>query len=279
MKSINTLVEDIYGVLESGFKVNPETTKDFADKLSVRIANRVEEERTGPRLRLSTMSHPCDRKIWYEQNQPDQAEPLPPEAKLKFLYGDILEETLLFLAKAAGHDVQDEQKEVDLYGVKGHIDAIIDGSLVDVKSASTMSFGKFATGLTSRDDGFGYLGQGDSYLSASQSNPNLKDKGRFSFLAVDKQLGKLVLDTHEASGIDWRARVFAIQRTVEDPRPPPRAFSSVREGASGNQKLDTVCSYCPFKSVCWPGLRTFLYARGPVFLTRTERVPDVPELK
>lgn len=255
----------------------PDLTSDFATHLSQRLAYRVEEERVGGTLRLSQISHPCDRKIWYDINQPELAEKLPPETHLKFMYGDILEETMLFLAKVSGHDVQDEQKEVNLHGIKGHIDAIIDGRVVDVKSASSFSFYKFAGGLSLSDDGFGYLGQGDAYLEASQSNPNLKDKHRYSFLAIDKQLGKLVLDTHDRLGTDWKRRVDEITRRTLDRIPPPRAFAPVPVGASGNKKLDTVCSYCVHKQSCYPLLRTFLYASGPVFLTTVARVPDVPE--
>lgn len=185
----------------------------------------------------------------------------------------------MFLAKVAGHKVEGEQDELDVYGVKGHRDAIIDGCLVDVKSTSSFSFYKFASGLTARDDGFGYLGQLDSYLEGSAADPRLQDKDHGYFLAIDKQLGKLVLDKHAKSTTNWKLRISELQRKVISSQPPPRAFASVPDGASGNQKLDTVCSYCVHKHTCWPGLRTFLYSSGPKFLTRTVKVPDVPEIR
>ena len=59
------------------------------------------------------------------------------------MFGDILEELLLFLAKEAGHTVTGQQDTLSISGVNGHRDAIIDGRLVDVKSASSYSFRKF----------------------------------------------------------------------------------------------------------------------------------------
>ncbi len=40
----------------------------------------------------------------------------------------------------AGHEVTDEQKEVELEGLKGHIDCKINGRVVDIKTASGFSF-------------------------------------------------------------------------------------------------------------------------------------------
>jgi hypothetical protein len=45
---------------------------------------------------------------------------------LNFLYGHILEEVLLLLVELAGHKATDKQKQVNLNGVKGHIDCKID---------------------------------------------------------------------------------------------------------------------------------------------------------
>ena len=35
------------------------------------------------------------------------------------------------------------------------------------------------------------------------------------------------------------------------------------------------CSYCQFKDACWPNLQTYVYARGPVHLTKVVREPKV----
>lgn len=226
---------------------------------------------------MSNMGHPCERKLWYSINTPEDAEPLPVEAKVKYLYGDILEELLIYLAKEAGHEVTGEQDEVSLFGVKGHRDCIIDGVLVDVKSASSASFNRFANHLTSSDDGFGYLTQLNMYLTASQEDPLVRTKDEAAFLVIDKTLGKITLDKHPLVPVDYESKVKKKREILDSNTPPPRPFLPSPDGKSGNKKLDTVCSYCEFKKVCWPGLRTFLYSKGPVHLTTVKRVPDVPE--
>ena len=56
---------------------------------------------------------------------------------------------------------------------------------------------------------------------------------------------------------------------------PNRAFSDVPDGKSGNMKLGTQCSYCEFKKVCWPDLKTYIYSSGPRYLTKVVREPKV----
>lgn len=91
-------------------------------------------------LRGSRIGTSCGRKQWYDTNAPESAEDMDPHTLLKFLYGNILEEIILFLAEEAGHSVEKRQATVELDGIVGH-DAIIDGTLVDVKSASGRAMG------------------------------------------------------------------------------------------------------------------------------------------
>jgi hypothetical protein len=192
---------------------------------------------------------------------------------MKFLFGDILEELLLFLAEEAGHTVTGRQDELVIGGVKGHRDAVVDGVLVDAKSASSFSFKKFKDGLTHDTDSFGYLTQLNSYHQAS----NDVDKDKMAFLVIDKQLGHIHLDEHKPSKEDY-SKLAQYKTAMVQEAIPPRCYEDEEEGKSGNRKLGTICGYCPFKKKCWPEMRTFLYARGPVYLTRVERLPDVKEV-
>ena len=45
------------------------------------------------------------------------------------------------------------------------------------------------------------------------------------------------------------------------------------DGKSGNTKLCTQCSYCDFKKICWPHMRTFIYKGGPRYLINVAREP------
>lgn len=275
MTSIKTLVQDIQARLTSGQPFDAETVRLFGINLANKLSNRLSEEYK-PALRASNLGTPCERKLWYSINRPDTAEPVGPAARLKFLFGDILEEVLLFLARAAGHEVTHEQKEVNVGGVKGHIDGVIDGELVDVKSTTSYGLKKFSEHKLREDDPFGYITQLDGYLNSDISE-YLTDKDHGHFLAVDKALGHIVLDTYEKSTTDYNSLVSAKRDMLAKPTPPDREYRAIPDGKSGNMRLDISCSYCPFKHTCWPGLRTFISSRGPVFLTEVRRQPNMQE--
>jgi hypothetical protein len=162
--------------------------------------------------------------------------------------------------------------------VKGHRDAVIDGVVVDVKSASTYSFKKFEDHGLAQNDPFGYMDQIQSYLHAGQTDDRVTDKDRAAFLVVDKTLGNLCLDVYPKQSFPIEKLYQYKKELMKRGEAPPRAFDPVPEGKSGNMKLPLNCSYCDFKNRCHSNLRTFLYAKGPVFLTTVKKEPDVPEL-
>lgn len=266
-KDISTLVTDIYEVFEKDIKVAPEDAKAFGDDLARVVIDSV-QQRKGNYLRLSNLGSACKRKLWYSINTPELAERMSGATRIKFLIGNITESVVLFLARLSGHTVTDEQKEVSVHGVKGHIDGKIDGHLVDVKSASPYSFNKFKDHLSPEQDAFGYLSQIGTYAHAEGHTTG-------SFLAVDKVLGHLTLDTHELPEVDYEPIVKDTQAILASSTPPERGFPDVPEGASGNRKLGVACSYCEFKHTCWPGLQVYGYANGPKFLTHVARPPRV----
>lgn len=227
---------------------------------------------------MSNVGKPCERQLWYEINQNEEGEPLRAETFMKFLYGDVIEELLLFLARLAGHKVEGEQDEQEIANIKGHRDCVIDGVLVDVKSASSYSFKKFKEGRLEEDDAFGYVSQIQSYLYAGQKDPKVKDKERAAFLVLDKTLGHICLDIHQKKDFNWEEYYERKKDIVAQETPPRRGFDPVPEGKSGNKKLPVNCSYCAFKHTCHPNLRTFLYSYGPVYLTKVEREPNVLEI-
>jgi hypothetical protein len=271
MKNIDTLIDDIYGVFDKETTVPPEEARAFGERLGALLSARLGRQ-DKQYLRLSNLGSSCLRQLWYRVHAPELGEPLSGPARIKFLIGDITEAVVLFLARLAGHDVRDEQHEVELNGVKGHIDAVVDDTLVDVKSASPFSFKKFEAGLTPETDAFGYLTQLGSYGKA-------KGHKKGAFLAVDKVLGNLTLDKHDLPDIDYERRIEVVRDVLAAPEPPPRAFEDKPDGKSGNRKLGVECSYCSHKDLCWPGLRTFNYGRGPTFLTHVAREPRVDESK
>lgn len=279
--SIHFVVPDIYKLFGGA---NEWFTHGLATELSQDISLRLREQLgrnralEKPRLRLSQMGPRCPKALWSSIYTPELAEALPPWAEIKFTYGHILEAYVLTLAKAAGHDVKGEQDEVILDGIVGHRDAVIDGCVVDVKSASSRSFEKFKSGSIATQDSFGYLDQLDGYVTASFEDPLVTVKDRGYLLAIDKTLGHLCLYEHITRPDNIRERIAVSKRIVDRSTPPACECKTVKDGESGNIKLDLKASYSNYKYCCFPKLRTFLYARGPVYLTKVIRTPDVMEI-
>lgn len=276
-KSLQTLPEDIYSLFDptQHHEVNEDNlewaAQQFKELLRVRLSER--EPLSDP-LRFSSMGRP-DRQIWYMAQQEIEAEPIQSKTYFKFLYGDVIELLILFLAREAGHTVERTQEELEVDGVKGHIDAVIDGVVVDVKSASPYGFQKFKKNSVTEDDPFGYVQQLAGYSAVI--NPG----EAAAWVAFDKVDGEICVSNLSASIIkdfDPAERIAHLKEVVAREEPPERCYPDVPDGQSGNRKLGTACSYCSFKHQCWPGLRTFLYSGKPRFLTHVAREPDVLEL-
>jgi hypothetical protein len=285
-KSLDTLVSDIYSIFD---RQNPELDEDVVEKFSKRMSDmlrrrlsetRGEVPRT-ERLRMSNIGTPCERKLWYTVNAPELAEPIAPHTRIKFLYGDIVEELILFLCEIAGHDVKGTQDAMQLEGVTGHRDAVLDGVTVDVKSANSRGFVKFKEHLLEYDDPFGYLSQLGAYVAADQDDQVRKGQG--AFVAVDKELGHIVVDTYNFPRRDYYEALIRHKKEMVDGPLPPRHYSDEPDGKSGNMKLCMECRYCPYKEECWKdanngrGLRKFIYSDGPRWLTKVLRLPNVFE--
>lgn len=282
MPSIDTLVEDIYSTLENGCEVSPEVAKVFGDNLAGVVIERLKQNRKSY-LRLSNLGSRCLRRLWYSINTPELAEKLPGQAHLKFLIGDITEAVVVFLAKVSGHTVADEQQTVSVHGVEGHIDCTIDGEVTDVKSASPYSFQKFEAGLSPSQDAFGYLTQLGSYVQAKapvHSETEVSGERRGHFLACDKVLGTLCLDSHTDLPSISSDYVQEVREILAKNEPPNRGFADEKFGESGNRALGVACSYCEFKRVCWPGVKGYKYSKGPFrseikWLTKVVKEPRV----
>lgn len=279
MPKIDTLVQDIYAVVDGKGGWDAAVHEFFLEDVGNVVWSRLGEDREErkPTLRLSAMGNPCTRKLWYEINSPDEREVLSPSTLFKFIYGDLLESLVLSLAKAAGHRVEGCQDTLEVAGIKGHRDAVIDGITIDVKSASPYAFQKFKQGNLRSDDPFGYISQLSSYVYAGRTQTEVESHPSLgAFLVVDKVSGEICLDMYDF-GHEINTKEEDIQRIKDACNDaeniPERSFEDIPDGKSGNMKLGVQCSYCGYKESCWPGLRTFLYSGKPRFLTQVERMP------
>ena len=281
MKTIDTLVDDIYSLFDQGHDCSDEN----ADKLGKEIATVIKDRLSSyskereSYLRFSNLGKK-DRQLFYELNDYPK-ETLPAPTKIKFLFGDILESMLLFLSAEAGHKVDGLQGKIEIDGVKGSRDAVIDGVTVDVKSASSYSFKKFQDGSLVDNDPFGYIYQLASYVQGDDNTNN--EEG--AFLVIDKQNGFITLSkVFEMDMPDVPTRIKEIREVLKKDTPPERCYEAIPEGKSGNMKLSIGCSYCAFKTECWKdvndgkGLRTFQYSTGRTYLTEVVKEPKVQEI-
>ena len=284
MKTIDTLVKDMYDLFDPLVEtnLNEEEVDAHLDSFTKSIKQTIkgllnETPREKGKLRLSAIGKPA-RQLWYEKNSKEKSKPLEPNTRIKFLYGHLLEDVLILLARLSGHTVTDLQKQVKVNGIVGHQDCVIDGVLVDCKSASGKSFEKFAKNKLEEDDPFGYIAQISAYAEG-----NGVDEA--AFLAIDKQHGNICLTrVHSMEMINAKQRIEYLKGAMDKDDPPDRCYSDVPDGASGNRKLFIGCVYCPHNITCWSdtnegkGLRIFNYANGPRYFTKVVKEPNVEEI-
>lgn len=280
----DTLIEDIYKLIstkETSNEIDVENNIEvFGEAVKQLMRNQFLVEHKGDegKLRMSLIGRP-DKYIWNKYHG-TPSEELQPHTLLKFMYGHLIEELLLFLTRMSGHKVTDEQKFCEVGGVKGSMDCKIDGVLTDVKSTSVFGFKKFKEGKVAEDDPFGYIGQIKAYAHS-------EDETEFGWLAMDKQNGHITYLKHDLKDKkdpmhdklqgDIAEQIEHIKEVVSNPEPKEFCYKDVPEGKLGNRKLAIGCSYCEFKHHCYPNLRVFNYAKGPVFLTKVVKAPKVEE--
>lgn len=281
MAIIDTLINDIHQVVKGEGGWDQAASKYLGDQIA-QVAQQRFSSPSKPRgyLSLSSVGTPCDRKLWYKVNASDKGEPLNAESLGTFFYGDMIEALVLALAKAAGHDVVGEQDKLDVHGVKGHRDCIIDGMVVDVKSASKYSFQKFSSNGLREDDPFGYISQLSSYLYASQNDERVTNKNEAAFLVVQKDRFKLCLDRYDLSPELGKKKdeIEKAKALVNGPMPESRIAPVPQSKTSPNTMLSVQCNYCEFRKVCWPEARTFIYSTGLTHLVNVVKEPNVTEI-
>ena len=285
MKNTYNLVSDIYQLMETKEVAEGVDFDACVEKFGENVKELMRNEfggkkRDGRKLRMSNIGRD-DRYLWNVYNDVEKSDDIQGHTYVKFLYGHLIEEMLLFLTKAAGHEVTDEQKKCEVNGITGSMDCKIDGIVTDVKSVSTYGFRKFKDGSLAYDDPFGYIGQIKGYAYAEGAT-------KFGWLAMDKQNGHLTYllydseDTqapvHDLISYDIKERIDHVKKLVEQPTPPDVCYEPIDDGKSGNRKLAVGCSYCAYKKECWPSVRAFAYSSGPRYLIEVHNEPKVQEI-
>ena len=276
MKTVDTLVVDVEKLFTNISKGKElKMPKKKVAKLMVGLEEVLHQWAT-PRgqssgLRMSNVGRP-NRQLWYDVNTDATAEELGPDVMFRFLYGHVVEEFLLFFVDLAGHKVEMQQAEVDVCGLKGHIDSVIDGVVIDIKTASDFSFKKFKDGKLAENDPFGYLAQLAGY------EHGLKKQGG-GFFVANKSTGELCLfrpDDLELPNIE--TRINNVREELKQDVPPTRCHPTIDKGKGGNEGLHSSCKWCSHKVACNPTARVFRYATNDEFLTKVVVTPRVDEV-
>lgn len=271
MADISSLVSDIYELFNKKI-----------EHIDIGVSHEIRDE--APTLRMSILGKPL-RQLYYElKNFP--REELSGQTKFKFQYGHILEDVILELAEKAGHEVKDRQRELVIDGVVGHIDAVIDGVLVDVKSCSPYSFSKFKDSTLRGNDSFGYIYQLSAYWAA------LPEITRAGFLAINKVSGELCFmelkEDERKTEASIRDRITQVREAVDSDVEPSRCYEPVpvsKSDRSGNLVLNVPCSYCPSKYFCWrdsnngDGLKAYHYSTGVKWFVEVRKEPRVNKIE
>lgn len=280
------LIPDIYAVL-GGLRApdpivddvnnNVDTAARIIEHIRSDLLPKDRSDRDPNELYVTQFSSPCWRKSWYAVNNQGTPEQMKGDNKFKFLYGDLIEESFLYLAKAAGHSVTFTQERlvVDIPGstrkMAGRIDAIIDGVLVDVKSCDPYTYDTAAA--NKYVDKFGYWDQLEAYRRMiAEQVPHMGLTAAIIF--INKVNGKMCFVEPPKGHAAPDFGSFAEE--MDEPCPTFPLLSTVEDGS--NQALCTTCSYCPYKFDCFENLRVFAYAKGPVFLAKVNKEPKVPDI-
>ena len=281
--NLSTLVPDIYEHLEllSEGQALPISEEEIdrtteAIKTCLLAWANPEERNRDFTVRMSNVGKP-DRQLWYEKRDPNVKSSIDGPTQIKFLYGHILEEIALMLVRMTGHKVTDEQKEVVVEGITGHMDCKIDGEVVDVKTASRFAFNKFKDGRLAEDDPFGYLGQ----LAAYEAAEGTENGG---FLVMNKESGELCMyvpDDLDKPNI--KTKITNLLSALDLETKPDFCYPQIPDGKKGNMKIAKGCNWCSYKQDCYKdsndgqGLRAFKYANGMSYLTEVVVTPKVEE--
>lgn len=259
------LLKQIYEFLDldEDKSIDPIVMGQFMDDTLNGFKRQLMQKREDRRtLRLSGIGK-CLRAQAYSILNYDKDLYLSPRTKMTFLFGDMIEAMLIGLANHAGCDIYDQQREVRLHGIKGHIDGKIerDGKeyIVEIKSMSTASFDMFKRNGMTND--FGYVSQANSYAYAEKCEGIV-------WLGMNKNTGHL---HEEVRPLDVPLAIQTIDnidrlidcKVPEEFNRKETILETWYKKPTGNSKLGFVCSYCDFNKVCF-GDVTSMVRKGKV---------------
>jgi len=244
-------------------KLSPELVKEFEKACGEALKRQFNPQNKKWRMRMSGLGKPlCQQQLDKKQLPKD----VEYNAVMRFLIGDLVEASAIFIMKASGINVEYTQKEVstDIGGenINGTLDVKIDNKVWDIKSASpyafTNKFGNYGGyNKLKEDDPFGYLVQGYGYSKADNSPFG-------GWIAINKSTGEWAIceapiEQEEEKNEALQKASDNVKALVED-KPFKKLFEPKKESIkikgesvfTGNELMPMACSFCSYKYHCWP---------------------------
>ena len=259
MDILNKVQSFLDRACEKQVSISDKLIDEFGEACKTAIKKQFTDKRPNKfKLRASNVGRPlCQLQM--EKNGA-KGESQPYNAKMRNLFGDLIEAAAVLVLKSSGVEVTNEQKSVrynvsDGTHIDGTFDVEIDNKIWDIKSASPFAFEhKFKNGFSAiaKSDTFGYVSQGYVYSEAV--------KKKFGgWIAINKSTGEwtvtetpLADDTHRNKAIKTvKDNVKAIKKNLSFKRCFTDVEETYRRKPTGNRVLGFECSYCPYKKECW----------------------------
>ena len=259
------ILEKVRVFLEAASKDAVEVSDDLIDQFGKACSDSFRKQFTDQRnkkfgLRASNIGRPlCQLQM---EKKGVKGEGQPYNAKMRNLFGDIIEQMAIIVMKAAGVEIEAEQKKIKYSinkgtNINGALDVEIGGKVWDIKSASPWSFtnkfgenGSFHTVAT--DYVFGYTTQGYVYAEGA-------DKPFGGWIVINKSTGEWTLtetpmadDEYKEKALDTvKKNASALKRNKKFERCYEDEEEYFRKQKTGNRVLNNTCSFCPYKFPCW----------------------------
>lgn len=207
-------------------------------------------------LRASN-SGKCARSIAYKYHGFEGA-PLNWRARLVFGLGDMVEKQCVDVMKNYG--LTDMQKEcsvtIDGVEIKGHIDGLFQGLVVDFKSTTTFGFKNAKKG-----DVGDYLHTMHFYMKAL----GLKQALLVYYCKEQSDLCEVLVNWDDTAWAQVEERFRKVLKSTKE-NLPAREYGPNAKGA-----LPWNCTYCAFTKNCWPNYTlSFSDAGKPVMTVRQD---------
>lgn len=284
---IHSLVPDILHLFETGVEVSNAQASALGEAVAEAVKKKLKFAgspfNSEGKLYLSQIGK--DDHLLYFLYKGAQGDQMDEQTKLRLLYGDVIEELLLWLAKLAGHEVTEQQWLVKVDGVRGRKDCRIDGVNVDVKSMSRYSFSKAMKG-TFFDSPLGktYMHQLAAYVYGEQmaeSDAREPNDNVGGFFAFDKDTGGMLIELFNKEDLpDPYDRVKHLKEVFSKDTPPPRPEEGYIEEDNGNVLIPEDYMFNPFKWDIWGDeLRCFMEGSGRLrYYVKVEKRPRLTEV-